>query len=349
MPEQRKERLLSVILCSYYSGERIVRCYERLRGVLDKEGIPFELIVMDDGSKDDSYQIALELEARETNVRAYQLSRNCTTHYSIFAGLTLCTGDCATPIPDDEQQPYETLVEMYRFWEQGEKVIMPYRASRDDPWSSQLFSRCFYKMMCNFSDIAFPPMGLDTFFIDRELIDILNERIHPINTTTMTEIMRLGFSPRYLPYHRPPGLNEKSSRWSFRKKMKLALDMFISSSSFPIKAISFAGFGFAALAVVFSLLQCYIHLFGNSQFWGIRIPGWTSMVVATTFFGGMTMLALGVIAEYIWRIYEEVKARPGYVVRRKPSRAAKAEQPDCHDMEKRLSINTQEAYHKDAA
>lgn len=348
MSGNRRENLLSIILLSYQSGERIVRCYERLQHVMDQAGIPFELVVVDDGSNDDSYEIALELEARTDNVRAYQLSRNYTSHYSIFAGLSLCEGACATPIPDDEQQPYELLVEMYRLWERGEKVIMPYRESRDDPWSSRTFSLMFYKVMNKFSDIMFPPMGLDTFFIDREVIDVLNERIHPINTTTMTEIMRLGFSPRYIPYSRPLGLNGKKSRWTLRKKIKLALDTFISSSSFPIKAISLAGFAFSALGVMFSIFQIYIHLFGNSHFWGVRVPGWTSMVVVTTFFGGMILLALGVIAEYIWRIYEEVKARPGYIVRRKPERIA-AEQVVDNEMEQRLLMKLVERPHRDAA
>jgi dolichol-phosphate mannosyltransferase len=138
----------------------------------------------------------------------------------------------------------------------------------------------------------------------------------------MTEIMRLGFSPRYLPYHRPLGLNEKKSRWTFKKKLKLATDMFLSSSSFPIKAITVMGFVFATLAVGFGVFHTYITLFGNQQFWGIRVPGWTTIVVATTFFGGMTLLSLGIIAEYVWRIYEEVKARPGYIVRKKKRKLA---------------------------
>src|ERR1043165_6653909 len=116
-------KLLSVILMSYYSKRRIVTCYDRLRKVLDAENIPFELIVMDDGSLDESYQIALELERKHPQqVRAYQLSRNYTSYYSMFAGLSVCNGACAMPIPDDEQQPYDTIVQMYRLWEGGQKI-----------------------------------------------------------------------------------------------------------------------------------------------------------------------------------------------------------------------------------
>ena len=213
-------KLLSVILLSYYSKDRIRICYERLTQVLGEAGIPFELIVMDDGSKDESFRIALELERGHSNVHAYQLSRNYTSHYSIFAGLSICNGACAVPIPDDEQQPYETIVQMYRLWEGGEKIIIPHRAQRDDPPVSKFFSRSFYKLMNALSDVQFPEGGADLFFIDREIIDIVNRHIHPINTSSISEILRLGFSPHFLPYNRPLGSNTKS-RWSFKKKWRL--------------------------------------------------------------------------------------------------------------------------------
>ena len=132
--------MLSVILLSYYSGERIRVAYNKIKTLLDKENIPFEFIVMDDGSKDESYAIALELEKKEPNVRAYQLSRNYTSNYSWFAGLSIAKGACSFAIVDDEQQPYSTLIDMYRMWENGAKVVIPNRVSRDDPWRFKIFS-----------------------------------------------------------------------------------------------------------------------------------------------------------------------------------------------------------------
>src|SRR6266496_2799355 len=107
---------LSVILLSYYSSDRINYVYEKLTAELTAEQIPFELIIVDDGSKDGSYKIALRLEKTYPNVKAYQLSKNYTSHYGIFAGLSVCTGGCAVAIPDDEQQPYSLLVDSYRLW-----------------------------------------------------------------------------------------------------------------------------------------------------------------------------------------------------------------------------------------
>lgn len=311
-----QDNLLSVILLSYYSKDKINNVFATIRQLMNKENIPFEFIVMDDGSKDNSFEIARKLEVENNNVKAFQLSRNYTSHYSIFAGLSKCTGACAVVIPDDEQQPYHTLVEMYRLWEKGNKIIFPHRISRDDPWTSKIFAGLFYKIMNRLSDVTYPEGGADLFFIDREVIDILNTRIKPINTTTVTELLRLGFDPYFLPYERPLGNNTKS-RWNFKKKLKLAMDTFFSCSSFPIKFITFLGIFFSLFSFGLIILYIYIHLFGNSQFWGIQVPGWTSTIIFISFFSGLILFSLGVIAEYIWRIYEEVKSRPGYIIKKK--------------------------------
>ena len=315
--ETSTHKLLSVILLSYYSKERINKCYHDVNTLLSKEHIPFEFVIMDDGSMDDSYKIALELEKMHANVFAYQLSKNYTSNYSWLAALSVCRGACAMAIPDDEQQPYETIVEMYRLWEQGHKVIIPNRIKRDDPFLSRIFSQAYYRIINALSEITYPEGGADAAFIDREVIDILNERIHPINTAVVPEIFRLGFSPIYLPYERPLGLNEGKSRWSFKKKVRLAKDVFLSSSTFPIKFISGLGLFFSLVAVVGIVFYTYIRLWGNPAFWGVPTTGWTSTIILIMFFGGIILFSLGIIAEYIWRIYEEVKNRPGYIIKKK--------------------------------
>jgi len=313
MPENK---LLSIILLSYYSKQRIINVYNKVNELLTRENIPFELIVMDDGSKDESYATALKLEQNTTNVFAYQLSRNYTSHYSIFAGLSVCKGQCAMAIPDDEQQPYFLIVEMYRLWEKGHQVILPYRTTRNDPFFSKMFSTLYYQIMNSLSVVSFPLGGADTFFVDREIIDILNKNIHPINTSSITEVLRLGFSPHFFPYERPRGVNSKS-RWTFRKKLKLAADTFFSCSTIPIKAITYLGFFFSGTAFLLALFYTYIKLFGNPVFWGNFPAGWVSLVLLIVFFGGAILLSIGVLAEYIWRIYEEVKNRPGYIIKQK--------------------------------
>jgi len=307
--------MLSLILLSYYSKERLQNVYQSVSIILGRENIEFELIIIDDGSTDNSFQIAKRLELENENVRAYQLSKNYSSHYAIFAGLEVSHGDCAMPIPDDEQQPYVSIVDMYRLWENGSKVIIPYREKRNDGVINNLLSNTYYKIINLLSDVNFPKGGADSFFIDRELIDLLNKRIHPINTSSIIEVLRLGFSPEFYSYERVKGVNTKS-RWTFRKKVRLFKDTFFSSSTWPVKVITNLGLFFSLFAFLIILCYTYIRYFGNPLFWGELLPGWTSTIVIVSFFSGLILFSLGIIAEYIWRIYEEVKARPGYIIKK---------------------------------
>lgn len=311
-----ESKKLSLIMLSYYSEQRIVEVFRKVKILLDKSNIPFEFIIVDDGSKDNSYRIALDLEREEHEVKAYQLSKNFSSHYSIFAGLSVCTGACALPIVDDEQQPYDTIVDMYNIWLKGKKVIIPHRLSREDNWKSRVFSEVYYKVMNYFTEVKFPIGGADLFFVDREIIDIINKKIHPINTSSIVEILRLGFEPYFYGYNRPLGTNSKS-RWTFKKKIRLAKDTFFSSSSFPIKFIFNLGLWVSLISFLLIIFYTYIKMFGNPFFWDIQPKGWTSIILFISFFGGLILFSLGIIAEYIWRIYEEVKNRPGYIIKDK--------------------------------
>lgn len=269
---------------------------------------------MDDGSNDFSYEIALKLEQKNKNIHSFQLSKNYTSHYSIFAGFSKVTGDCTVALPDDFQVPMDTVVEMYRSWEKGNKVVIPSRDTRRDPFVSKIFSNLYYSIMNNFSDIQFPKGGADIFLADREIIEIFNYHIHPKNTSTIIEVLRLGFDPVYIPFSRPVGSNKKS-RWTFRKKFRLALDTFFSSSSLPIKFIF--GLGVSSFILSIFLIAYYIM----ARITGIiEIPGWTLLVITFTFFSGLILLSLGIIAEYIWRIFDEVKGRPGFIIKEKSTR-----------------------------
>ncbi len=181
---------------------------------------------------------------------------------------------------------------------------------------TDLAARTFYSIINRISEVKFPKGGADTFLIDRELIDLLNDRIHPINTAIVTEVLRLGFSPSYIPYDRGKGVNRKS-RWTLKKKVRFFKDIFFSGSTWPIRIITWMGVLFAFAAFCMIIFYSYVALFGNPDFWGDKLPGWTSMVVIISFFSGIILFSLGIIAEYIWRIYEEVKGRPGYIIKKK--------------------------------
>jgi polyisoprenyl-phosphate glycosyltransferase len=310
-----QDKLISIILLSYHSQDRILSVFTRVVERMESENIPFEFIIIDDGSKDNSYQVACELEKKDSRVKAFQLSRNFTSHYAKFAGFSVCNGACATSIPDDGQQPLETYVAMYRQWEKGNKLVIPYRVSRNDGVIKDAYSKMYYRMMNALSVVKYPPGGCDVFLADREIIDILNERIHPINTSTTVEVLRLGFDPVFIPFHRPQVKNK--SRWTFRKKLKIAADAFFTSSNFPIRFITYLGLItslFSFLLIIFTLLG---KIFGEKSLGGFSVPGWTTTVIFISLFSGLILFSLGIIAEYIWRIYEEVKDRPGFIIKKK--------------------------------
>ncbi len=307
--------MLSIILLSYYSGDRIHSVYQDLSGIMAGEGIPFEFIVIDDGSADDSFQQALALEEKYDNVRAYQLARNYTSQYAIFAGFSVCNGDVAVMIPDDGQQPYETLVQMYRIWESGAKLIVPYRIKRNDGMISDFFSRSYYLIMNAISMVKFPPGGCDVFMADREIINILNKQIHPINTSATVEVLRIGFDPVFLPFERPKV--NTPSRWTFRKKWRLFKETLFSSSNFPIKFVTMLGLSSFLFSIFLIVLSIILKLMGAYKLMGFSLPGWTSILIISSLFSGLTLFGLGIISEYIWLIYEEVKARPGFIIKDK--------------------------------
>lgn len=308
-------KLLSLVFLSYYSKERIEPVYLKIKKELEKENIPFELIIIDDGSEDDSHEVACELEKQDNRVRAYQLSKNYTSDYALFAGFSICKGACASGVSDDLQTPLETIIKMYRLWERGSKVVVSFRASRNDGRVNDFFSNFYYRVMNSISEVTFPRGGVGFSLIDREIIDILNHRIHPRNTSVNVEILRLGFDPIYIPFDRPPTVGK--SRWTFKKKVRLALNTIISSSSFPIKFITTIGFSAVLFAILLILVSAILKLTNQNNLFGIAIPGWTSTFILISFFSGTILFSLGVIAEYIWRILEEVKDRPGYIIKKK--------------------------------
>jgi dolichol-phosphate mannosyltransferase len=306
--------MLSIVLLSFQSERRLSGAIAALRTEMEREAIPFEIIVVDDGSSDQSYAVARAEAAQDPRVRAIRLSRNYTSPYAFFAGLSVCKGACATSVPDDLQRPPELVVRLYRQWQNGQKIVVPYRLSRDDGWWSDLFSRLYYGLMNRYSDVRFPPGGTDSVLVDREVIDILVHRIHHTRTSPVVEALRLGFDPVFVGYHRPPKAGAKS-RWTFSKRVRLLTDTFFGASIFPLRMITWLGFAVFGVCLLLALLVVGAKLFSDNKLFGLPVQGWATTIVFITMFNGLILLCMGVVAEYVWRIFEEVKGRPPYIIR----------------------------------
>jgi polyisoprenyl-phosphate glycosyltransferase len=314
MEIKENSKMLSVLIPAFNSEKKLSNAYEQIKECLETEFIPFEILIIDDGSTDDTWPLMQQMEAQDSKVRAFRLSRNVTSPYVQFASFSVCKGACITFMPDDLQRPLDNLVRTYRLWEAGEKLILTYRESRDDGWWSDFFSKSYYRLMNLFSDIKFPLGGIDSYLADREIIDIMNTRIHPIHTSSVVEVLRLGFNPIYLPYSRPKTIGK--SRWTWQKKVRLAKDTFFASSSFPIRAITNLGLFISLLCILLLPFLVYARFFAHSRLFGFPVSGWTTLVAILVFFNGLVLFSLGIVAEYIWRIYEEVKGRPGFIIRK---------------------------------
>lgn len=310
-----RDGLYSIILLSYFSADRIEPVFREVDERLKSENIEYEFIIIDDGSTDSSFQVAYNLARTHRQVYAYQLSRNFTAHYAMFAGFSVSKGAIVTAMPDDWQTPMDVYVEMYRTWQQGAQVIIPFRNKRNDGLMNEIFARSYYKLMNSLSDVSLPPLGADIFAVDRELVDIINERIHPINTSTLIEVLRLGFDPVYFPYERPRNVYCKS-RWTFKKKMRLFKDTFYASSDFPIKMITWTGLLSFMLSLIVIVLSVVLKLMGQEILGGFIVPGWTTTLIIMSFFCGLILLSISIIAEYLLRVFDEVKNRPGYIIKR---------------------------------
>jgi dolichol-phosphate mannosyltransferase len=304
---------LSILLLAYQSESRLEKAVTEIDTSLSSAGIAHEIIIIDDGSTDGSYQVAKELAGKMENVAAYRLARNYTSPMAQFAGLEMCTGQCACPMPDDGQRPIAHIIDMYRLWEQGHKIILGYRAERRDGRINDFLSNTYYSLMNKYSTIRFPPGGSDGYLIDREIIDILNTKISKRNTTPVIELLKLGFNTVFVPYTRPQ--SSSPSRWTMRKKVNLALNTFFASSVIPLRMITWLGLTVFVLSLFAIILIIAAKLFSDNTLFGFPIQGWTTLVVLMTMFNGILMLCIGLVAEYMWRIYDEVKQHPPYIIR----------------------------------
>jgi polyisoprenyl-phosphate glycosyltransferase len=310
-----ENKKLSIILLSFQSSDRLPNAVSYIVSALESENIPFELIIIDDGSMDSSHQVAIEMEKKDQRIKAYQLAKNYTSPYAQFAGLSLCTGGCAAPMPDDFQRPVEHVVSMYRAWEKGQSIIIGYRKTRSDGMLSDLFSNFYYKIMNAFSNAKFPVGGSDGYLIDREVIDLLNNNVSSRNTTPTIELLNLGFNPLFIGYDRPSKISK--SRWTLRKKISLALNTFFSSSNFPLRMIAYIGFTMFLISALLISAIVISKIFSDNTLFGFPIQGWATLVVLISFFNGILLLSIGIVAEYLWRMYEEVKQNPTFIIKKK--------------------------------
>ena len=299
---------ISIIVPVYYNQDNLLPLYADLKEkVLSKLDIEYEIIMVDDGSKDNSYQVIKELAKIDVNIKPVKLSRNFGEHSALLAGLSKCTGDCAVRKAADLQEPSEVIIDMLNKYREGNNVVLAVRADREEPITQKAFSNLYAFLMRKLALHNMPKGGFDTFLIDRQVIDVL-VKMQESNTSLMSQILWSGFKTDTVPYVRKKREIGKS-RWTLSKKIKLVYDSLVSFSYFPIKLITLIGFITFFISLIFLVTIIYRRILGR-----IDVEGWASIVTIMLMGFGGVMLSIGILGEYLWRTYDAARKRPPYII-----------------------------------
>ena len=302
---------ISIIIPVYFNEGSLDETYDEIRKVTDANAAKFdyEIVLVDDGSKDNSYGVMCSLAEKDKKIRLVKLSKNNGSYLAILAGLNYATGDAYTFIAADLQDPPELIPQMYKKWLEGNKkdIVFSVRSGREDPLTSRIYSYFFYKLFRTFVLPEYPEKGYDCFFINKEQRDII-VRMDEKNSHLMAQIVWLGYNQHYIYYQRLKRKHGKS-RWTFFKKFKLAFDTFFGFSGRPLRIASLLGMSVSLVGFLLSLLIIIRKFVSNTPVFGIP-----SIMVAILITGGLILLSIGIVGEYLWRTFDESRKRPAYIV-----------------------------------
>lgn len=302
---------LSIVIPVYYNELNIQDLYKALeKEVLNRKEFRSELIFVDDGSKDSSFELLKELRKKDKRVNIIKLAKNHGSHIAILAGMSFASGDCLTMITADLQDPPEIINRMFDKWVKGNKVVLAVRKGREDSLIQSFLSNSYYKLFKKLALSRMPEGGFDCFLIDKDVVDIL-VKMQEKNSSLMGQILWSGFEPALIYYTRRKRKAGKS-RWTFSKKVKYFADSFVAFSYFPIKLVSSIGMLISILGFLYALF-----ILANKITRGINVEGWTSMMIIFLIISGVQLLTVGIIGEYLWRNYDETRKRPIFVIEKK--------------------------------
>lgn len=299
---------LSIVIPVYYNEDNLVPLYEDIKKkVIDVIDYEYEIVMVNDGSKDGSYEVMEKLAEKDKNIKNISLSRNFGSHAAILCGLVHCTGDCAVVKAADLQEPTELILQMVESWKKGNNVVLAARAGRQEAKSQTFFSNMYYWIVRKTALPNMPKEGFDVYLLDRKVIEVL-DRLDEKNSALTGQILWSGFKTDTVYYERLAREIGKS-RWTLRKKIKLVTDTLFSFSTLPITVVSTIGVISFAGSVIWAIVVLICKLTGK-----IVVSGWTTMFIFNLFSFGVIMLTLGILGGYLWRTFDASRNRPPYIV-----------------------------------
>lgn len=299
-------KTMSIVLPAYNEEQMIEKTAGTIAQLMRKENISYELVFVNDGSKDRTWDRIMEASKNDSNVKGVCFSRNFGKEGAVFAGLANASGDCVAVMDCDLQHPPETLVTMYRLWEQGYQVVEGVKASRGkEGIFHKFFAKTFYKIISNATGVDMSRAS-DFKLLDRTAVDEflkLPER----NVFFRALSSWVGFKTTYVEFH----VQEREageSKWSMKALFKYAINNITSFSAVPMQVVTFCGVIFFLFAIVLAVQSLYLYFSGRA------VAGFTTVILLLLIIGSILMFSLGVIGYYLSKIYEEVKMRPRYII-----------------------------------
>ncbi|MEO5377007.1 MAG: glycosyltransferase family 2 protein [Magnetococcus sp. DMHC-6] len=303
--------LVSFLSPAYNEEINLPLLYERICQVGEVNQLNWEWVVVDDHSQDNTFAVLCALAQADPRVRGVQLSRNFGSHAALGCGIKLVRGACCMVLAADLQDPPEMVVTLIEKWRQGAHVVWAVRSARQGiSLFDQLASRLFYWLIRRLSGLKdFPPNGTDAWLMDRCVMRALI-RFPEKNVNLIALINWLGFVQDKIEYIKEARQHGQSG-WSLLRKLKLVMDTITSFTHMPIRLILGLGMGCALMGIFYAISLIY------NYYTGVPVSGWTSLMVVILFMGGLNIITLGLLGEYVWRGTDEARRRPHYVIQGK--------------------------------
>lgn len=301
---------LSIVIPVFNEEESLPYLKQRLDTLIDQLSVSYaaEVWLVDDHSTDRTPELLRDICASDSAYNFVRLAANSGSHIAIVAGLKQTQGDCVAILAADLQDPPELIPEMLANWQAGNHVVWAVREQREGiSWSEKMTANLFYTLLNRFSEVKLPPTGADFSLLDRRVVAALLQSIGP-NPSMGLEVARLGFKQVEIPYVKATR-QYGSSKWNLRKKLNAFADAFVTTSYMPLRMMSYIGIAVSVLGFVYAILIVFFRLFNI-----VGVDGWAALMVIVLIFGGVQMIMLGVIGEYLWRTLEQARQRPLYFI-----------------------------------
>lgn len=307
----KKKKLITILTPAYNEEDVLPLLYDRLITLMDKNTTyDFEVLVVNDGSKDKTLELLKEFRKKDSRFNYLNLSRNFGKEIAMIAGLDYCKGDATVIIDADLQDPPELISEMIKFWEEGyDDVYAKRRSRKGESWLKKFTSKLYYRLLQKTTRIDIQKDTGDFRLLDRRCVEALRA-MRESQRYTKGLFSWIGYNKKAIEYDRDPRAAGRT-KWNYRRLFNLSIDGFTSFTTAPLRWSALIGI----LISLFGFLYMLVIIF-NTLFYGIDSPGYASTMVVILFLGGIQLIFLGVIGEYLGRTFSEAKGRPLYFIDR---------------------------------